>query len=69
MAKTKNKEQEKIVETVNILPHQEPTEKTVIGIVEAEKLQKSGWQLISVTQESENPYGVKTYKFVKEKEK
>ncbi len=40
--------------------------KTVIGIVEAEKLQKSGWQLLSAVPISSDPFGDKEYKFKKE---
>ena len=65
---TESKEPEKVVEVIDttIPKVNEPEEKTVIGIAEAEKLQKSGWQLVSVTQESDNPYDGKTYKFRKE---
>ena len=41
--------------------------KTVIGIIEAEKLQKSGWQLISATPVSKDPFGDKEYKFERNK--
>jgi hypothetical protein len=41
-------------------------EKTVIGIIEAEKLQKSGWQQIACYPTSDDPFGDKTYKFRKE---
>ena len=41
-------------------------EKTVIGLIEAEKLQKAGWLLISAARTSDDPFGDKTYKFRKE---
>jgi hypothetical protein len=41
--------------------------KTVIGIVEAEKLQKAGWTLISATRPTEDPFGNKEYKFERNK--
>ena len=37
--------------------------KTVIGIVEAEKLQKSGWRLLSAVPISSDHFGDKEYKF------
>ena len=40
-------------------------EKTVIGIVEAEKLQKSGWTMVSACLLSEDPFGDKEYKFIR----
>ena len=40
---------------------------TVIGIIEAEKLQKAGWTLISATRPSDDPFGDKTYKFERNK--
>jgi hypothetical protein len=57
---------ERMKETVQI---EEPKgkEKTVIGIVEAEKLQKAGWTLISATRPSEDPFGDKEYKFERNK--
>ena len=64
---TESKEPEKIIEVIETPEVKESDEKTVIGVVEAEELQKAGWRLISVTQESENPYDGKTYKFIKEK--
>ena len=53
-------------ETVQI---EEPKgkEQTVIGIVEAEKLQKAGWTLISATRPSDDPFSDKTYKFERNK--
>ena len=46
----------------------EPTEKEVIGINEAEALQKQGWRLLSVTPvgKSAGNLTVKKYKFIKE---
>jgi len=64
---TESKEPEKIIEVIETPEVKESDEKTVIGVVKAEELQKAGWRLISVTQESENPYDGKTYKFIKEK--
>ena len=71
---TESKEPEKIIEIVNessdslkVPIELQQDEKTVIGIVKAEELQKAGWRLVSVTQDSENPYDGKTYKFIKEK--
>jgi hypothetical protein len=40
---------------------------TVIGIIEAEKLQKQGWRLISATHTSDDPFGDKEYKFERNK--
>ena len=37
--------------------------KTVIGIVEAEKLQKSGWRLVDCHRPSDDPFSDKVYKF------
>ena len=41
--------------------------KTVIGIIEAEKLQKAGWTLTSATRSSADPFGDKEYKFERNK--
>ena len=41
--------------------------KTVIGIVEAEKLQKAGWTLKSATRPTDDPFGDKEYKFERNK--
>ena len=41
--------------------------KTVIGIIEAEKLQKAGWTLVSATRPSGDPFGDKEYKFERNK--
>ena len=53
-------------ETVQI---EEPkgNKQTVIGIIEAEKLQKAGWTLVSATRPSEDPFGDKEYKFERNK--
>jgi len=53
-------------ETVQI---EEPkgNEVTVIGIIEAEKLQKAGWTLTSATRPSADPFGDKEYKFERNK--
>ena len=40
---------------------------TVIGIIEAEKLQKAGWTLTSATRSSADPFGDKEYKFERNK--
>ena len=40
---------------------------TVIGIIEAEKLQKAGWQLVSATRPTDDPFGDKEYKFERNK--
>ena len=41
---------------------------TVIGIVEAEKLQKSGWLLVDATRTNKkDPFSDKTYKFERNK--
>ena len=40
---------------------------TVIGIIEAEKLQKSGWRLVSATHTSDDPFSDKEYKFERNK--
>ena len=40
---------------------------TVIGIIEAEKLQKAGWTLISATRPTADPFGDKEYKFERNK--
>jgi len=40
---------------------------TVIGIVEAEKLQKAGWTLKSATRPTDDPFGDKEYKFERNK--
>ena len=40
---------------------------TVIGIIEAEKLQKAGWTLVSATRPSGDPFGDKEYKFERNK--
>ena len=41
--------------------------KTVIGIIEAEKLQKAGWRLVSATRLTDDPFGDKEYKFERNK--
>ncbi len=50
-------------------PVEEPkgNKKTIIGISEAEKLQKAGWTLVSVTRLSDDPFGDKEYKFERNK--
>jgi len=53
-------------ETVQI-EEPEGNEQTIIGIIEAEKLQKAGWTLISATRSSDDPFGDKTYKFERNK--
>ncbi len=40
---------------------------TVIGIIEAEKLQKSGWRLVSAARTSDDPFSDKEYKFERNK--
>ncbi len=47
----------------------EPTgnKKTVIGVIEAEKLQKSGWRQISCRRTSDDPFGDKTYIYERNK--
>lgn len=51
------------------VPIEEPdgNKKTVIGIIEAEKLQKAGWQLVSATRPTDDPFGDKEYKFERNK--
>jgi len=51
------------------VPVDEPkgNKKTVIGIIEAEKLQKAGWTLISATRPTADPFGDKEYKFERNK--
>ncbi len=66
MAKKKVDETKKDVVKKTTQTGQEENEKTVIGIIEAEKLQKSGWQLISAVRTSDDPFGDKEYKFRKE---
>jgi hypothetical protein len=41
-------------------------EKTVIGLIEAEKLQKAGWVLVDAHLVSDDPFGDKEYKFRKD---
>ena len=50
-------------------PKEEPkgNSKTVIGIIEAEKLQKAGWRNISITRLTDDPFGRKEYKFERNK--
>lgn len=36
---------------------------TVVGIVEAEKLQKAGWRLVDCYRPSDDPFSDKEYKF------
>ncbi len=57
---------EKMKETVQI---EEPkgNKQTIIGIVEAEKLQKAGWTLTSATRPTDDPFGDKEYKFERNK--
>jgi len=45
----------------------EGKKQTVIGVIEAEKLQKAGWTLISATRPSDDPFGDKEYKFERNK--
>jgi hypothetical protein len=47
-------------------PETKAKEKTVVGLIEAEKYQKSGWILISATRPSDDPFGDKEYKFRKD---
>ena len=54
-------------ETVQLKEEPKGNEQTVIGIVEAEKLQKAGWTLISATRPSDDPFGDKEYKFERNK--
>jgi len=54
-------------ESVQLKEEPKGDEETVIGIVEAEKLQKAGWRLVSATRASDNPFGDKTYKFERNK--
>ena len=51
------------------VPVEEPkgNKKTVIGIIEAEKLQKAGWRLVDCHQTSDDPFGNKEYKFERNK--
>ena len=51
------------------VPVEEPkgNKKTVIGIIEAEKLQKAGWTLVSATRPTADPFGDKEYKFERNK--
>jgi len=44
----------------------EGKERTVIGLIEAEKLQKAGWVLVDAHLTSKDPFGDKEYKFRKE---
>ncbi len=54
-------------ETVQLKEEPKGKTQTVIGIVEAEKLQKAGWTLISAARTSGDPFGDKTYKFERNK--
>ena len=54
-------------ETVQLKEEPKGKNQIVIGIVEAEKLQKAGWTLISATRPSDDPFGDKTYKFERNK--
>jgi len=47
------------------VPEEQPKEnkKTVIGINEAERLQKAGWRLVDCHPVSADPFGDKEYKF------
>ncbi len=54
-------------ETVQMKEEPKGNKVTIIGIVEAEKLQKAGWTLISATRPSDDPFGDKEYKFERNK--
>ncbi len=54
-------------ETVLLKEEPKGNKQTVIGIVEAEKLQKAGWTLVSATRPTEDPFGDKEYKFERNK--
>ena len=56
-----------IRETVQLKEEPKGNKQTVIGIVEAEKLQKAGWTLVSATRPTEDPFGDKEYKFERNK--
>ena len=56
-----------IKETVQLKEEPKGNKQTVIGIVEAEKLQKAGWTLVSATRPTEDPFGDKEYKFERNK--
>ena len=53
--------------TVQLKEEPEGKKVTVIGIVEAEKLQKSGWRQVSCRRTSDDPFSKKEYKFERNK--
>ena len=53
--------------TVEMKEEPEGKKVTVIGIIEAEKLQKSGWRLVSAARTSDDPFSDKEYKFERNK--
>ena len=54
-------------ETVQLKEEPKGNKKTVIGVIEAEKLQKAGWRLVDCHRISDNPFGAKEYKFERNK--
>lgn len=58
---------EKMKETVQLKENPKGNKVTVIGIVEAEKLQKAGWILKDAFRTSDDPFSDKTYKFERNK--
>jgi hypothetical protein len=54
-------------ETVQLKEEPKGDEKKVIGIIEAEKLQKAGWRLVDCHPISDSPFGDKEYKFERNK--